>query len=332
MAEIIGSDHQYRLAVADLRMAGIQVTEAHRELLPRLLARGSIQMPIAEANHHRIPTDPDGKMDPAFSGGLYLQLDLIRAFLYRNSVTVAEVTQEARREKCRASAAAACQRFFNCRIQVDALTRAEAHNQSACQLATQAAAEAKTLFEAGRLDANRWQTWEQRRTEADLEQERLAARLRQARADANRYYCIIGVDESVLSQHTETFMQRLAGNAKDSSPPAADTLIDTLENTPGVVGAKLDLFLAEMNVIEARLKRLPSISIGVGAGQIPVQGDEWRKETGIVPMAEISMPILDMGDISRGVKRARLQAGQARERMIQAVETSRQTIDRKSVV
>lgn len=314
MAEVIRYDPQYRLAQADLRLAGVQLTESHRMILPRLLARGFFEMPISRSG-----------VDTVFSGGLFLRFDLIRACLSQNFVTVAEVTQEVRLEKCRAAAAAAVLSFFNGMSQVEALLQAAEHNRASSRLTTQAALEAEAMFKAGRAASDRWQAWELRRAEKDLEQQRLAARLEKARAGAAQVYRGATAHESALLGLTDTFLKRLAATP---AAPAA-TLAETLEKAPVVVGAKLDMFLAEVGTLEAKLKRLPAVSFDVGTGKIPVQGNGGTIEDGVVPMVGITLPLLDMGDISRGIQRAKIYADQARERMIRAVGTSRLDIESK---
>jgi hypothetical protein len=310
VAEIVRGDHQYRLARGELHLAGVQLTEARREILPRLMARGFFEMPNSESG-----------VDTVFSGGLYLRFDLIRACLSHNAVTMAQVTQAARLEKCRAAGAAATFSFFNSMSHLEAMLQAEEHNQAFSQLAVQAADEAEAVFKAGRGSSDHWQVWVQRRAEKELEQQRLAARLKKTRAETALARRGATVDETKLLELTETFLNRLA----TTNPPPL--LVESLEEAPAVVEAKLNLFVAEVGILDAKLKRLPAVSLDVGAGQIPVQGDRWQKENGIVPMVEVTVPLLDMGDISRGIKRAKITAGQARERMIQAVETSRLNIE-----
>lgn len=304
LAEVVGNDHHYRLALADVRLAGVQLTDAQRQPWPRLFAEGLVEMPI---NH--------GSMDTFFSGGLYLRFDLVRALLYRNAVTIAQVSQAAGREKCRAAAAQAALDFLGKLVRLKAALQAEARNAAGDQLAAQAAAEAEALFKSGRLPSERWYVWELRRAQKDIEKQQLAARVQKARFDVLRAYR--GTAEGEILRLAASFMERLAEAKASSASPA-----DILEKTPTVTKAKLDLFLAEVAVLEARLKRLPVVSLALAGGNIPLQGHQWQEDGAIVPMVGISLPLIDLGDIARGVKKAEIRSAQVREQMIQAVETA----------
>jgi outer membrane protein TolC len=306
LAEVVRRDHGYRLAVGDRQLAAVQLTEAKRQVLPRLIGQGLLEVPIRESG-----------TDTFLSGGLYLQFDLMRAFFSRNAITVAEITQETKRNKCRASAATACLTFFNTVTRLEGVLRAMAHSRAAEAHATQAAAEAETMFKSGRAPVDRWQAWTWRREDKTLEQQRLAARLQKAQLELAQ--CCGVTNHEMLLQLEETFLKRLTTPGETGGI----NLAEKLEKAPRVDAAKLELFLAEVQVLEARLKRLPTIAVGLNYGQIPVEGDQYQIEEGIVPTLSMSMPILDMGDISRAIQRARIRAKQARDSMVQAVEASR---------
>lgn len=308
LTEVISRDYAYRLAFEEIRLAGIDLTQAQREVLPRLIARGLAQMPIT-----------DGRADVVFSGGLYLRFDLMRALLYRNGVTVAQVTRESKLEDCQSTATRACFALFSRLARLEGVRRGIRQNEAARRLTLQACQEAEALFRSGEAASDFWYRWKRRREEAIMEQHRLGERLEKAQADLEQCFGF-AVEPDGLRPLYETFVKRIATDPEVS----ADQTVDLLERAPAVNRAKLNLFLAEMGIIEARLKRLPTVSVDLAGGQIPIYGTDQTKQNGIVPMIGLSMPLLDMGDISRGIQRARIQADQAREQMVHAVQTSHQ--------
>ena len=306
LATVIRADHGYRMALAEKQAMGVEREAAGRQPWPRLVAEGSLEAPIE-----------DGSATTRVTGGLYLRLDLLRAFLYRNATTAAEVGLAANRELCRGAALEASHGFFRRLEDLDAARRAAQNSAAALGLAEQAAAEADEMFRAGRASFDRGWTWERRRLEKEIERQRASLRLEQARREAARAYRG-PVPEADLVRLAADFIGRLAD---ETDGPAVD-LADVLEKSPPVAKAKLNLFLAEMAILDARLKRLPAVSFDLGAGNIPIQGDAEQEEADWVPMLKVSMPVIDLGDVSRGVRRARIRAAQSREQMKQAVEAA----------
>lgn len=305
LADVIRANPPYRLALAEGEASEVRRAAARSLPWPRLVAEGSLEVPIE-----------DGESRTDVTGGLYLRLDLMKAFLHRNAVTAADVGCAANRELRRGTALEAALDFFHRAENLDAALRAAKRSEAALELADRASAEADAMFRAGRAAFDRGWTWERRRLEQEIERQRSAAQLDKARREVARAYAGPAPEADILRQVAD-YVERLAARPEE---PAVD-LAAILEQSPEVARAKLDLFLAEMAVLEARLKRLPGLSLDLGAGDIPIRGES-DEEADLVPMLKISMPLIDMGDISRGVKQARIRAEQSRERMKQAVENA----------
>ena len=312
LLRVIQADHQYRIAASDIKLAEVQLSDARSQLLPRLFAEGQLQVPI----------NSNG-VDTFLNGGLYLRFDLMRALFRKNAITVAEVTAEAKKEKCRAAAAGSCHVLFSRLTRLEAGLRALEHNRAQRTLATQAAAEADNLFKTGRADADASHTWQRRRQEAEFRQPRLASSVERLHLELTQA-CGIEVPDATLVDFLDRFVEKIETASRQDIPGG---LTQVLERSPAVTSAKLDLFLAEVSIAEARLQRLPRVYFSLAAGNVPVEGNVFHTEEGVVPMVGASLPLLDMGDISRAVKKARLHAEQAREQMLQAIENARIDIE-----
>jgi outer membrane protein TolC len=310
LADVVRHDHHYRLALADVALSDEQIVEARRLPLPRLFADGLIEMPVN-----------DGRVRSYLSGGLFLRLDLVQACFYRNAVTVAEVSRTARREACRVAAARAVCGVLSSLVRLKSAMLADQQNDADGILAAEAGVEAEALFKSGQAASDRWFLWQRRCEQTVMEKQRSAARVQKARSEVRRAYPG-GATEAELLRMADGFMGRLA-----AAPDSAASSADILERSPTVSEAKLNWFFAEMAVLDARLKRLPSVSFSLGGGDIPLRGNEGREDGHIVPMLGVSVPLIDFGDVTRGVTRARIHAAQSRERMIEAVETAQLDIE-----
>ena len=306
LVDVIRADHSYRMAMAEKKATGVEREAAGRQPWPRLVAEGLVEVPIK-----------NGEATTQVTGGLYLRLDLMRAFLQRNAVTAADVGLAANRELCRGAALEASRAFLHRVENLEAALGAVQQNEAALRLAERASAEADEMFRAGRASFERGSTWERRRLEKEIEKQRADVRLEKARREVARAYRGPALEADLVRQVAD-FVERLEA---EPEKPEVD-LAEILERDPSVTKAKLNLFLAEMAILDARLKRLPEVSFDLGAGDIPIQGDSEEEEADLVPMLRVSMPLIDFGDVSRGVQRARIRAEQSREQMKQAVETA----------
>jgi outer membrane protein TolC len=68
----------------------------------------------------------------------------------------------------------------------------------------------------------------------------------------------------------------------------------------------MELFLAEMVVVDAKRKRLPELSLSLGLGNMLLRTREGTAS--FVPFLGMSMPLVDMGDISRNIQKAELNS------------------------
>lgn len=306
LAEVVRHDQRCRLARHDIELAALQMGDARMQPWPRLFADGLVEMPIK-----------DGQAHTHTSGGLYLRLDVVRAFFYRNAVTVADVTQAAAREKLRWASVRAAADFLGTATRLDAALRVQARQESTAALAVQSCADAERFYRTGQIAAERWYGWQNRVAQQGMARQQSAGKVARLRAELRRAYRG-GGEESALRAVVSGFMERLTALTPGSDDEAA-----VVAEMPAVLEAKMAWFLAEMTVFDTRLKRLPSVSLDLGGGSIPVRGDEDHEEGHLVPSLGISLPLIDMGDIGRGVARARLRADQARDRMVEAVETAR---------
>ena len=308
LAEVVARDSDFQIARADVRLAGVELAQARCDVLPRLVTRGVVQIPINNS-----------QTEVVCSGGAYLQFDVMRALLYRNHVTVAQVTSQAKVEDCQSAVARGCFLLFSRLIRMGGVQQVIHEKEAAGRIAQQASMEADALFRSGEVSSEICYGWKRRAGEAVQELHRLTVSMEKARAELNECFDS-PVDPEELKPVKDAFFKRIAADPKVS----ADQTADMLEQSPAVNKARLGLFLAEMEVIEARLKRLPKVSLDLAGGKIPLYNSDSTTATGFVPMIEASMPIFDMGDISREIERARIRAGQARERAKHAVQTSYQ--------
>lgn len=310
LAEVVHQDCGYRLAEAGVGLAGVERKDALRRPLPRLFLDGLLELPI-----------DDGKMDAYASGGLHLRVNLVQAFLWGNALTVADVRGAAGRQACAAAASQAVLSFLSDLLEVDAALRLREHGEATRLLAARAAGEAEALYKTGGLPAAQWYAWERRRDQTEMDARRSGAALQQARAAVARAYGG-GATEPQLLAHAEAFVTRLLEEGEDRAD-----LADVLAASPAVAQAALDLFLAEMAVVDARLRRLPTVSLDLAAGDIPLRSEAREEDGEIVPMVGVSLPLFDWGDIARSIEKARIRAGQARERMLRSVEQARLDLD-----
>jgi outer membrane protein TolC len=310
---VILGDHPYRIAVSDVRLADLQREDAKWKPWPRLVTEGWIEVPVGDES------------DTYLSGGLYLRFDLVRAILYKNAVTVAEVMQAISQQRRLDAANGAVVLFLKRAVEVEAAQRAQEHRRRAGELIARAEADGDSLFKAGKLPSHQWYIWKRRRVENEVEAEQLDIRLQKAQRELARSYRGARPLQDVLG-YADRFI--------DGFPPvpemAPGMMPSVLMRSPGVTGARLALFLAEVSILEARLKRLPGAHLDLGGGNIPLRGNDGTDHSGIVPAGGVSMTLYDFGEIARGVRRAELETAQARERMLQAVETARSSIESAS--
>jgi len=310
---VILGDRLYRIAIHDIRLADVRREDAKWQPWPRLIADGWIEAPVGSDS------------DVYLSGGLFLRFDLVRAILYKNAVTVAEVLQAVSLQRRLDAANNAAVLFLKRAVDLKATQRAQEHQQRVCKLIDHAEADGESLFMAGKLPSNQWHTWKHRRIENEIESERLVIRQLKAEWEIAQSYRGMRSLEAV-AQSADQFIERLSVN-RDGTP---EKMSAVLMRAPGVTDARLALFLAEVSILESRLKWLPSLKLDLGGGRIPLRGNSGREHRGIVPAGGASMTLYDFGEIARGVKRAEIETVQARERMLQAVEVARSNLETAS--
>ena len=309
--DVIRGDHLYRIAVQDIRLADIQREDAKWKPWPRLMAQGWMEIPVENESS-----------DTYLSGGLYLRFDLVRAILYKNAVTVAEVMQSVNQQQRLDAANAATVLFLKRAIELRMIHAEQEHQRRAHERIALAEADGESLFKAGKLPSAQWYTWKRRRVENETEAERLAVRWQKAQREMTQSYRGAQPLQGVLHYADQLI------NEIPASPAAADEKVSSvLMRSPRVTRARLALFLSEVSILEARLKWLPSVSLDLGGGKIPVRGDDGRGHEGVVPAVGASMTLYDFGEITRGVQRAEIETTQARERMLQAVEAAHSDLE-----
>jgi outer membrane protein TolC len=75
--------------------------------------------------------------------------------------------------------------------------------------------------------------------------------------------------------------------------------------------AEIDLFIAEMSILEAKRKRLPDLSLSLGLGNVALSNLEGTAP--LVPSLRMSLPLVDMGDTERFVQRAEMDRDKIKE-------------------
>jgi outer membrane protein TolC len=308
---VILGNRQYRIALDNIRLADVQREDAKWNPWPRLLAEGWMEIPVG-----------DGASDTYFSGGLYLRFDLVRAILYKNAVTVAEVMKATRLQQRLDAANGAVTLFLKRAVELEAVKRAQEHRRRMGELIDVAEKDGESLFRAGKLPSPQWYDWKRRRVENGVEAERLNIRLMKAELELAQSYRGARPLQDVLGC-ADRFIEDFSAEHDTEQEKVSAVLM----REPGVTGARLALFLSEVSILEAKLKRLPNARLDLGGGNIPLRGNDGTDHSGIVPVGGASMTLFDFGEISRGVQRAEIETAQARERMLQAVEAARVRIE-----
>lgn len=280
-------------ALGQSDLGAIDVEQANSLLWPRFEIQAFGQIPI----------DSDSESnDRHVRGGLYMRYDFKKALFRSDAVSAARMTELRQLEKANRLMYELSFTLFDKLIENEQL-REEVRLRSAMVGHVQEGVLAtRRLFDLRMVEQPtvwRWQSMAQ-------SHERLLGQAKAALDRAQRSLTFM-LGGTMTKEQGITDLKKVKAVLEEPLPlPLNDpihVIRDAWARRPVCRIAEMNLFLAEMAVIQAKRQRVPRISGSLGVGSISVLADRGEETPAAVELA-VSMPLFDWGDISRDVSKA----------------------------
>ena len=269
----------------------IDIEQASSWIWPRLMVEMGGQLPLG----HNTDADVIGR------GGLSLRYDFQRALFRDDAVATAKAHQQRSVEQTRLLVGVLIFDLFNDLNEID-FFRQEVELQS----------QRLEAARAGLTVVNYMERWDETVTETRAEWvEKVSSiswELDRAKRDLaliSRRLChSLGAEDDIsITVTNAAMMLALADEGSNHTAEHCRRLEDVWVQHPAAHMAELDLFLAEMSVLDAKRERIPRVNGSVGAGRLST----WREDgetASVIFGLEVLTPLIDFGDIRRSVERA----------------------------
>lgn len=308
------------LAIADLygELGGLAVEQAQSHKWPRADIELTAEVPVRE----------DGvEYDDVFSGGLFIRYDLNRVLFFKDYLTLSRLKQQrvwqekkiARRKLLFDLYDLVNEWIYTRQLLPDYDLILAAIGDGLAQLSRESG-------QPGSLDRQRkMQQMKDQQRNYDLKRSEGRWRLRLLQSELFQIVGAIDHMDVAVSDFDTLIAAPDAGCLAGPDDNLALPDIQSIwHKRPEARMAEAALYLAEMNIINAKRRRLPQFSAGLGIGWTDLNNEV--NEAGVTPYIRLSMPLLDMGDIRRQVRMTEKKRDIEKERitamarrMVQAV-------------
>ena len=285
-------DEQILQTLSQADAAVLDTEQAESQLWPRFDIQGSGQIPIGG------DTDSD---DSHLRGGLFMRYDFHKALFRSDAASAARATQRRQLDHANGLMLDLAYKLFDQLARIGQLEQEVRLRQAMADKARQGAQTAQKMCDfqmAAPPLAWQWQSAAQTHRQ-QLNQAR--AELVKARRSLG---FLLGLNEGQAVAITD--YQDIAISLDQPLTVSLDDpriLQSVWQRRFDTRMAEIDLFLAEMGILEAKRKRVPSLSGSIGVGSFDVQEDEDEEAPAAVELS-VSMPLFDWGDIRRAVQKA----------------------------
>ena len=253
-----------------------------------------------------------GLVRSAPSGGLVLNYDFKKLLFHADAAAVSAAGRDLCLQRARLAIDAAM-------VRLEGLVIDWYHLREAVPLEDQRGAEFRRLIEAihsldqlGALPAGSFAEWKHREQVALRERSEATRRLESIRQSLRTELGLAGEAEPDLG--SVDFLLNVPPSP-EGGPGAAEVhqwLPAVWQSHPACRIAELELFQAEMAVIQAKRERLPRLTGSIGLGNLDTWvGNEIVEANGVAEIG-VTMPLFDAGTISRGIEKAGLRRDLAR--------------------
>lgn len=281
-------------AMADAARLQLDVDQARSEVWPRVDLRTYFQIPLGGSNLQGVPI---------FNGGVFFRYDFQKMIFSGDAASAARARVAERRENLGLALDRLFQNLFLLLVDRENL-RAEVVLRRTIQTQTSDALERAHLLERnGRIKPERVLEYQyQYETSTRLYQDAVRRLAETNRALGSRLL-IQGTEDVVITDLPELL------SSMDALAPVPDPdtqfFRDVWEKRHDTKAAEASLFVKEMAVIEEKRKRIPSLNASLGLGSLSLSST--FSQAPVVIQLGASMPLLDFGDIKRGIGKASIE-------------------------
>jgi outer membrane protein TolC len=278
----------------------IDMKQAESVIWPRFFAEISFEVPINKKG---------GEDNSTFGGGVFIKYDILNAAFYDDAISI----ESAKSKQASLQEEAALQDVYYDLIQ--ALAELELRHQeisawsSALDAARKGLERAIVLSNSTFGSLSDMRTWEREVRRMKLNHQEVNQNL-SSLISTLRLKLGLGLRSEIHVSDSHQYFPQL-----EEYEPAHDDIqakvLKAWQQRNDIKIAEINLFLAKMGINQAKQKRLPQISTSLGLGNIILRSNEGSAP--IVPFIGFSAPLIDMGDISRGVKKAELYYDSVKE-------------------
>ena len=253
----------------------------------------------------------DKKIKSNFDAGLSLQYNLLNLLLQRDAISMEKASAQKSLYQGRMEVQNIYSRLLKCLLEI-------AYNRKDMELKEQALKYAKAGLsiseqwaKEGRVQPGTAWKWssdvQQAQEEYESAESRLALSLRSLKYMLGRANArdIEIPDAENFMPGTETF--------RSGEINTAEAITDAWNHRYEVKTAELDLFLAEMNVLKAKMNWLSFFRVNLGFGRFFIYRNDERAN--VTLNTALSLPLLDLGDSKRLKKKAVIDRDMARVRI-----------------
>lgn len=293
-------------AAYDADLGAIQKEQVLSERWPRLDLNTSLYVPLDEG----LDTFSD-----AVYGGLFIKYDLLRAVFNADAASVADSMIQRAREREKEVTTRLYWTLVDVLLNVTYHTRALERHESALESAERGLALADELHASNRTDARIVLEWQTKVREIRTLRDQSAQQLSTAES---RLKHLTGLQRAREIKVVDSDgILAAVDNSDYTYTEMEDSLSYAWKHRSDIRIAEIDLFLAEMAVIDAKQSRLPELSFGLGLGSMSMY-DSWADRT-LVGVLNLSVPLFDWGDARRRIAKAKIERNIQRQRMVDLV-------------
>lgn len=304
------------------QISQIDIQQAKSSIFPRFDVEFSIEAPIAGAEFDS---------EKAIGAGVFLKYNLMDAAFSADAVSVQRVKADQWRQRREATTKGIYYRMIGLLCKIEAKNKEVAARTEARDIAEKALEQVRAQDDTapvGRERADEWEVEGKRRIR-ELEESRLHLSLA-----LEEFQLILGVESSANIVISDS--DRLLPGVVDlESPPKDDWAVanEAWRQRNDVRVAEAELFLAEMQIIEAKRRRFPQLTFSLGLGNIILYSVD--DNASIVPYLGVSCPLFDMGDAKRRIQKAERRRDIAKSNLVaiarEVVSQTRSAVTQKQI-
>jgi len=286
-------DKDLSSALADAAQSQVDFDQARSELWPRANVRTYFQIPLGGGNLGDVHT---------FNGGVFLSYDFAALLFHADATDTARATVESKREKIRLMLQQLTHDMFLLLANRESLKTEVALRSVLKSQAWDALQTANVLARTGQIKPERVYEFQNQYGNYVRLYEQAARQL----ADTNRTLgdrlFVDGAENIAVTDFPELLAS--IDGVVPVTEPGEDFFSGLWAKRHDTKLLEADLYLKEMAVIDKRRQRIPTLSATLGAGSNSLTSN--LTQAPFVIQLGVSMPLIDFGDISREITKAKI--------------------------